>query len=150
MSVANPQIDGSLRYWGARLLVLGVAIALGLALQDAIGVRLASIQELATRDVVMARAELASLLQIVGGSVFGMTFVVGVSMTLASRRALAAETFPPPGIWSWGSSRSVTGPSACRLARVWTLLALLVTALSAAGLGTVFYAAQVLLACKAA
>ena len=149
MGVLGVQHGGSLRFWGTRLLVMAGAVVLGLWLQQVLGARLATIQEHAAHDVVAARGELASLLRIVGGLVFGGTALVGVAMTLASRRALAAGAFPPPGLWSWGSTRTVTGPRARTLARVWLLLAILVTVLSVTGLGLVFHAARMLLSCKA-
>lgn len=150
MSAAHPHPARNFRFYGARLAILAAAVAIGLVLQHALGVRLAGIEDLATRDVVAARAELARLLQIVGGIVFGGTFGVGVSMALASRRALARAEFPPPGVWSWGASRRVTGPRARTLARVWLALASAVALLSAAGLALSFYAAEILLACRAA
>ncbi len=149
MQASHTQSQRGWRFWGPRLLVMAGAVGIGLALQHAVGSWLASIQTLAERDVVAARVELAFLLRVVGGLVFGMTTAVGVAMGLASQRALAAGVFPPPGIWSWGSRSRVAGPRAQMLARVWTGLAALITVLSLAGLGLVLYAAEVLLACKA-
>jgi hypothetical protein len=150
MHASPAQSQLSWRYWSSRLVVMVGAIAIGLALQEALGTWLASIQALAERDVIAARAELAFLLRVVGGGVFAMTGIVGVAMSVASRRAFLAGVFPPPGVWSLGSRNRIVGPRAQMLARVWLGLAAVVTVLSLAGLGLVLYMAEVLLACKAA
>ena len=144
MKITRPLMAG-----GVRLLVIAAAIAVGLVLQRVVQARLDAIQALAARDVVAARAELALVLQAAGGGVFALTTVVGVAMAVAARRGLATEVFPPPGMWSWGAPRTVTGARAKILARVTIGLAVVLTACSLAGLGLVLYMAQRLLACRA-
>jgi hypothetical protein len=132
-----------------RLLVLGGAVALGLALQHALGGRLAAIQALAAQDVIAARRELALVLRVVGGLVFGTTTAVGVAMIASSRRALSAGVFPAPGVWSWGARRRVVGPRARTLARLSIGLAACLIACSLAALALVLGMAAQLLACRA-
>ncbi|MEW6270714.1 MAG: hypothetical protein AB1689_15635, partial [Thermodesulfobacteriota bacterium] len=57
--------------------------------------------------------------------------------------------FPPPGVWSWGASRVVTGPRARTFARLTIGLAAALVACSLTGLGLVLYVARVLLDCRA-
>jgi hypothetical protein len=132
-----------------RLVAVGAAVALGLALERALGGRLAAIEALAAQDVVAARGELALVLRVVGGLVFGMTTAVGVAMVASSRKALSLGVFPAPGIWSWGAKRRLEGPRARTLARLSIGLAAALIACSLAALALVLYMAQVLLACRA-
>lgn len=137
------------RSWGLRLLVLGSAIVVGLLLQQVVAARLAEIQTLAATDFVAARRELALLLQVVAGGALVLTAVAGVALALAGRRALALEVFPPPGAWSWGATRTVTGPRARTFARIAIGLAVALVLCSLAGLGLVFYVVRVLIECRA-
>jgi hypothetical protein len=132
-----------------RLLVIAGAIALGLALQHVLAARLEAIQALAREDVRAARAELATLLGVVGTLVFGSTASTGIGMILACRKALETGRFPPPGAWSWGAARIATGPRARTLARVGMALAAAIVALSAAGGGAMWFLGAELLACRA-
>jgi hypothetical protein len=149
MDDAGAKPERSWRDLAPRLLVLGGAVALGLALQHALGGRLAAIEALAAQDVVAARGELALVLRVVGGLVFGTTTAVGVAMIASSRRALSAGVFPAPGIWSWGAKRRVEGPRARTLARLSIGLAAALIACSLAALALVLTMAQQLLACRA-
>ncbi len=143
------QVMGNARLYVPRLLLVAGAIGLGLWLQGLVAARLEAIQALADEDVVRARAELAGLLRIGGTLLFGMTGVTGLSIVAASRRALASGRFPPPGLWSWGASRVVTGPHARRLARGGVVLGSLLVACSLAAGGLTWHMAAVLLACRA-
>jgi hypothetical protein len=137
------------RHWAPRLALIAAAIALGLVLQQVLAQRLEAIQARSAHDMLAARAELAQLLRVVGGLVFGLTTAVGVALLASSRRALATSVFPPPGLWSWGSVRRVEGERARTLAMVSLVLAAVIVVCSLAGLGIVLYAANVLLACRA-
>lgn len=135
--------------WQGRVAIVAGAILLGLLLQSLLGSRLTAIQELASRDMLAARGELANLLRVVGVLVFGPTTLVGVLLLVHARRALALGVFPPPGLWSSGARPIVTGLRAIRLARIAMVLAALLALLSVAALGLSVYAAEVLQACQA-
>jgi hypothetical protein len=132
-----------------RIGVLAVAVALGLVLQRLLGRQLAGIDALSQRDVLAARAELAHLFEIVSLLVFGLTGATGVLTVIACRRCLATGEWPPPGMWSWGSRRVLTGRSALVLARVGVVLGALLVLASLAGGGLMWYMAARLLACRA-
>ena len=138
--------------WRALLPRLGfllLAIAVGLALHQVLSVYLAQIGEDSKTDLLGARRELARVFELLGLGVFGLTGATGVAMVLACRRAAERAEFPPPGMWSVGGARRVTGPRAQLLARVGMGLGAAVVAASAAGGGLAFYAASVLRACRA-
>jgi hypothetical protein len=138
------------RALAGRLVVLAAAVAAGLALQHVLAERLASIDALSKRDMLAARAELAQLFQIASVSVFGLTGALGVTIVLASRKAVALQQFPPPGRLSWGGARAiVSGPRAVTLARVGMGLGATLVVASAAGGGLMWYMALVLRACRA-
>jgi hypothetical protein len=149
MAAPEPQIARSPGFWLARTLVLAGAVAAGLLLQRVVAARLAAIDALAAQDVIRARAELASLLEVGGSLLFGLTTATGLSILASARRALTGGRFPPPGIWSWGAARVVTGPRAAALARTGLVLGALLAACSLAGGGLVWYMASVLRACQA-
>ena len=149
MAAPDLQITRSPGYWLSRLAVLAAAVALGLLLQRVVGARLAQIDALAAEDVIRARAEFASLLRVGGTLLFGLTGATGLAILASSRRALAVGRFPPPGIWSWGAARVVTGPRAATLSRTGLWLGALLLLCSLAGGGLVWYLASVLLACRA-
>jgi hypothetical protein len=128
---------------------LAGAIGVGLALQHLLARRLGELDALARTDVLRARAELATLLQVIAVAVFGLTGAVGVSVIVSCRRAAALQSFPPPGVWSWGTRRVVSGPAARRLARLGVALGALLFAASAAGGGLLWYMAAVVRACRA-
>jgi hypothetical protein len=137
------------RFWLSRAAVLAGALALGLLLQRVVAARLAEIDALAAQDVIRARAEFASLLRIGGALLFGFTSATGLAIAASSRRALATGRFPPPGIWSWGAVRVVSGPRVALLAKGSLVLGVLLIACSLAGGGLVWHMAAVLEACQA-
>lgn len=132
-----------------RLLVLAGAVALGLALQHVLRQRLDAIVAHSQQDMLAARAELATLIRVVGLGVFGLTGSLGAAMTNACRRPRLAERFPPPGILSIGARRVVTGPLAQSMTRVGLGLGIVLVAASLAGAALVWYMGAVLLACRA-
>jgi hypothetical protein len=149
MSASDAPVRGNARLFFSRLVVLAGAVALGLGLQSVVADRLAEIQALAGVDVVRARGELATLLRIGGALLFGLTGVTGLSIVASSRRALRAERFPPPGVWSWGAAHIVSGPRARTYARFGVALGAVLLACSLAGGGLTWYMAAVLVACRA-
>ncbi len=121
--MATPEVDpGSTRARIVRLLVLAGAIAAGILLQGLLRARLDAIQELSTRDMLAARAELAVVLRVVGTAVFGVTTALGIAIALSSRKAQRRLGLP---------------------------VGISVAALSIAGLALCWYAAAVLAACRA-
>jgi hypothetical protein len=132
-----------------RLVVLAGAVGVGLWLQRVLMLRLEALDELAKTDVLRARAELATLLQVLAVLVFGLTAALGASIAVSCRRAIAEERFPPPGVWSWGSRRVMTGPAARRMAQIGVGLGAAIFAASAAGGGLLWYMAVVVRACRA-
>lgn len=108
-----------------RLLVLSVAIALGLVLQDVLRARLDAIWELSQRDMLAARAELAWVFRVVGTLVFGVTGALGVAIAWSSRHARDAR------------------------ARLGVGLGVALLLASAAGLALIWFMAAVLAACRA-
>lgn len=149
MQRTEPAPHSGRRIVATRLAVLAVAVALGLVMQHALELRLEALDELARTDVLRARAELATLLQAIAVLVFGLTAALGVSITVSCRRAIAEERFPPPGVWSWGSQRVVSGPAARRTAQIGVGLGAALFAASAAGGGLLWYMAVVVRACRA-
>src|SRR5262245_60638827 len=149
MTATHPQPTSRRRAIGLRLAVIAGAVALGLALQQVLGARLAEINALAQSDVIRARAELAGILRGVAVGLFGLTGGLGVAMLAAGRRALAEGRFPPTGAWSIGALRQTTGPRALRLARASIAAAIALVLCSLAGGARTWYRASVLLACRA-
>ena len=133
----------------ARLVVLAGAIAIGLVLQHLLTAYLERIQTLSRTNLLEARAALARVFEVAGVAVFGLTGGLGVGILLSCRRSLALEQFPPPGVWSWGSRRVVTGPPARDLARIGMGLGITLVLASAAAGGLMWYIAAVLRACRA-
>jgi len=144
-----PRPGAARRLVVARLAVLAFAVAVGLALQGVVTARLEAIDGLSRVEPVRARGEMAALLRLAGAGVFGFTAVVGLSLLAASRRALRLEIFPPPGLWSWGAVRAITGPRARTVARVGVGLSVALVLLSLAAGSLLWYAAGRLLACGA-
>jgi hypothetical protein len=128
---------------------LALAVALGLALQQVLQARLDEIQALASHDVIRARAELAGILRGVAVCVFGSTGALGVAIFASGRRGFREGRFPPPGVWSWGARRIVTGPRARTMARAAMGLAVALVLVSLAAGALTWYIASVLLACRA-
>jgi hypothetical protein len=145
--VATP--PRSLRPLLARIAVLALAVAAGLFLQRALARELDAIRLLAETDVLAARAQLAAWLQLGGAALFALTGAVGVAVVLSSRRAIAAGRFPPPGLWSWGAARVVTGDAARRMGRIGIALGAALVLCSAAAAALTWTMGAVLLACRA-
>jgi hypothetical protein len=149
MASPGAQFTRKPRSGAAAVATLALAVALGLALQHIIQIRLGEIQTLAGHDVIRARAELAGILHAVAICVFGATGALGIAFFVASRHAHREERFPPSGAWAWRSARIVTGPRARTLARAAMGLAVALVLLSIAAAGLTWYVASVLLACRA-
>lgn len=132
-----------------RLLVLAAAVAIGLALQHALRVRLDAIVELSHGNMLAARAELAWLFRVVGAAVFGLTGALGVVFAVSCRRPSEAQQFPPPGLLSLGATRFTTGPRVQTLTRVGLGIGVVLFAASLAGVVLIWYMADVLIACRA-
>jgi hypothetical protein len=149
MASPDVQVSGKPRSWATTLATLLLAVALGLALQQILRVRLDEIQALAAHDVIRARAELAGILRAVAIGVFGSTGALGIAIFASGRRAWREERFPPSGPWSWGAARIVSGPRARSMARAAMGLAVALVFLSFVGAVLSWYIASVLLACRA-
>jgi hypothetical protein len=148
MAAPDAQLPRGGRFWAVRALLLAVAIALGLALEQVLAARLTEIQALAQKDVIHARAEFASLLRVGGCGFFGLTTALGFLLINASRRAIREERFPPPGMLSWGATRVVTGPLGRRIALASLAIAIALVICSLAAAALAWHLAAVLLACK--
>jgi hypothetical protein len=145
-----PPLDRPWRPLAVRLLAVAGAVALGLALQQAVATRLAAIQALAETDVVAARRELALLLRVAAAALFAGVGGLGVAIVLSCRRARAEGRFPPSGALAFGRARRVvTGAPAQRLARIGIGLGAGLVVCSAAAGGLLWYMARVLLLCRA-
>src|SRR5262245_23464362 len=94
-----------------RLGVLVVVATVGLALNQLLQAHLATLQLVAQSDPLGARAQFANELRIGGLALFAVTALLGASVIASARRAARDLRFPPAGIWSWGTSRTVTGPA---------------------------------------
>jgi hypothetical protein len=108
-----------------RLLAVALAIAAGLALQDALRARLDQIGRLAESDLLAARAELALVLRVVGTLVLGTTACLGAAIVFVTRRMRDTRERLGAGL---GAALFV---------------------LSAVALAMLWYAAAVLAACRA-
>jgi hypothetical protein len=139
----------SLRPLLARIAVLVLAIGVGLVLQRALARELETIRVLAETDVLAARAQLAAWLRIGGAALFGLTGAVGVAVIASSRRAIAEGRFPPPGLWSWGAARIVTGKAALRMGWIGIGLGAALLLCSAIAAVLTWEMGAMLLACRA-
>ena len=144
-----PRTPGAARALLARVAVIALAVGLGLLLQRALARELEEIRVLAETDVLAARAELAGWFRIGGALLFGLTGAIGVSILASSRRAIAEGRFPPPGVWSWGAARIVTGTAARRMGWIGIGLGAALVLCSALAAGLTWWMAAVLLACRA-
>jgi len=131
------------------LLVCAGAVAVGLVLQAALDARLAEIVALGERDKLAARADLALVIRVVAGGACALTAALGLALAYACRRPSAADRFPPPGLFSLGARRALTGPRARTFTRIGLALGLALCAASLAGVGCAWYLAAVLEACRA-
>jgi hypothetical protein len=132
-----------------RLGVLALVIALGLVLQGWLVGFLEQIQLRSKTDMLGARAELAGVFQWGGLLLFGLTAATGVGVVATCRRGLALGVFPPPGLWSLGGVRQLTGPRARNALWVGIALGVLLVVTSAAAGGLAWYMGMVLRACRA-
>lgn len=132
-----------------RLLALAGAGALGLALQQTLAARLASIQALAETDVLAARRELAIVFRVAAAALVAGVGGLGLAIAWSCRRALAEGRFPPTGALAFGPRRVATGLRAQRLARTGLVLGALLFVCSAAAAGLLWWMARALLLCRA-
>jgi hypothetical protein len=132
-----------------RLAILIGAAALGIVLNRFVQDHLATLQVLAASDPLAARARLAMEMRAGGVGLFALTTALGVAIVIASRRARQLLCFPPPGLWSWGSARTVTGSAARRYAGVGFVLGAVLIACSLAGGVLTWEMGTRLLACRA-
>ena len=134
---------------GRSLLLVAVALAAGLALQHALGERLAEIVARGQHDKLAARAELAAWIRGVITCACGLTAALGLVLVRACRRPGSALRFPPPGLLSLGARRAVTGPRAVALTRVGLCLGAALLVASLAAIALAWYVAAILAACRA-
>jgi hypothetical protein len=132
----------------ARLLVLALAVAIGLVLQQALGTRLAEIVALGEHDKLAARAELAAWIRAVTMGACGLTAALGLALAGACRNPSAAQRFPPPGLLALGARRAITGPRARTLTRIGLVLGLALFGVSLAGIALGWHVGAVLLSCR--
>ena len=130
------------------LLVLGAAAA-GIALNRFVQAHLATLQTLAANDPLAARAQLAEEVRAGGVALFAVTAALGASIIAASLRARRLLRFPPPGMWSWGGARTVSGPAARRFAGIAFALGTALIVCSLAGGALSWQMGTRLLACRA-
>ncbi len=147
---AGPTIDAATKRAAAtRVGIVVAAVAIGLVLNHVLQRHLATLQTLAQTDPIAARAQLALEMRIGGLALFAVTAALGLSIVLASRRTLQILEFPPPGIWSWGAARRVSGPAARPLGWVGIALGAALVVCSVAGGALSWEMGTRLLACRA-
>jgi len=149
-SPVQPRVDW--RSIARRLALLGLAVAVGLFLERRLEARLQELDALGHRsyaDLLIARKELARLLQRLAVAVFGATAAVGVAAIAACLKSLRLGVFPAPGTWSWALRHKLTGRQAVLAARVGMGLGATLVLVSAAGGGLLWYMAAVVRACRA-
>jgi hypothetical protein len=133
-----------------RLVGLVTAAGLtGLLANHAVQLHLAALQELARTDPIAARTQLAMEVRLGGLALFVLTGAFGAALVPASVRAARDERFPPPGVWSTGATRLLTGTPARRAAWVGAALGVLLVACSLAGGWLAWEIGSRLLACRA-
>ncbi len=132
-----------------RLGVLAAAVVVGLVLNYVLRIHLEGLQMLAQTDPIAARARLAMEIRGGGLIVFAITGALGASVMATSRRAARDQQFPPPGIWGWGATRTLSGPPARLAAGVGLVLGMLLIACSLAGAALSWEMGTRLLQCRA-
>lgn len=115
------------------LLVMAGALLAGLVLNQLGQHHLAFLEAWAASDPIGARHRLAWEIRIGGLGIFTTIFALGCAFVATAMRALRTDRFPPPGVFSIGTVRVVTGPAARFAAAVVVVLAVLLMA--CAGLG---------------
>jgi hypothetical protein len=154
MSVMAVSVDAAMppsarRAVWHRIGLLTGAVLLGLALNQLVRHHLVSLETLAATDPIAARRRLASEIRIGGLGLFSLIFALGAWLIPASLRAARDQRFPPPGMWSVGSVRYVSGPLARRSAYVMLVIGMLLTTCAAAGGWLSWEMATRLIACRA-
>lgn len=132
-----------------RIGLFTAAILLGLLLNHLVQGHLAALERLAVADPIRARAALAREIRVGGLVVFGSVLALGLSLVPAALHAARTERFPPPGMWSWGATRVLTGPEARRAAHAGLVLGVLLAACAVAGGWLSWEMGARLLACHA-
>ncbi len=128
--------------------LLGAGL-IGLLLNHLVQVHLATLADLARTDPIAARARLALEIRSGGLALFAVVGALGASLVSASLRAVRAERFPPPGMWSVGTTRTLTGRAARRSAYVGLVLASVLVLAALAGGWLSWEMGTRLLACRA-
>lgn len=149
MAASAPTATVPARWLWIRVGVIVGAVLVGLCLNYALQGHLATLAMLARTDPIAARAELAREVRSGGLAIFATVGALGLALVAASRRAIRDEIFPPPGAWSWGAIRTVTGASARRIARVTLVLAIVLVLAALAGGWVSWEMGTRLLACRA-
>ena len=150
MSAPHAQLPGNWNAVRRRLLLIGVALALGGVAFAVMTEYMASLQALARTDVLAARAKLATLFRAMALGLFPLTGAIGVFLAGACRRSFAIDRFPPPGSGAfWQGGRTFTGPAARRVATAMLVLSILLVVCSIAGGALSWWIADRLLACRA-
>ena len=148
-STTLPAPPAARRVSWVHLVALLGAIVVGLALNHAVPVHMVTLETLAATDPIAARSQLAGEIRVGGLGLFALTGLLGVSIVLAARRSLTELRFPPPGMWSWGGARTVTGPGVRPVAFVVAFLGVLLVLCSLAGGALSWEMGARLLACRA-
>jgi hypothetical protein len=150
MAASGPLLPSPRRALASRLLVVAGAVAVGLALQQALAARLGAIAELAETDVLAARRDLAVVFEVAAIALAAGIGGLGAAIALSCRRALAEGRFPPSGALAFGRARvPLTGPPAQRLARIGLALGAALALCSLAAGGLLWWLARTLLLCRA-
>lgn len=132
-----------------RIALFGGAALFGLVLNHFVQQHLATLQAFAASDPIAARRQLAWEIRIGGLGVFGVVLALGVAIVPMALRAARDERFPPPGMWSVGAARVVTGPTARMASRFVAVLGVLLVVCAAAGGWLSWEMGTKLLACRA-
>ena len=132
-----------------QLALFGGAALVGLGMNHLVQAHLATLQALAATDPIAARARFAIEIRVGGLGLFALTGLLGVAIIGAARRGIRELCFPPPGMWSWGGARTVTGAAVRPIALVVAVLGALLIACSLAGAALSWEMGTRLLACRA-
>lgn len=147
VSAATPPV--SRRAVWLRIGLFGGAAVFGLVLNHFVQHHLATLQAFAASDPIAARRQLAWEIRIGGLCVFGVVVALGAAIVPMALRAARAERFPPPGMWSIGTTRVVTGPAARAASRIVAVLGALLIVCAAAGGWLSWEMGTRLIACRA-
>lgn len=125
------------------------AALFGLVLNHFVQQHLATLQTFAASDPIAARSQLAWEIRVGGLVVFGVVLALGVAIVPMALQAARDQRFPPPGLWSIGATRVVTGPAARTAARILLALGVLLVVCAAGGGFLSWEMGTKLLACRA-